>query len=142
MAVNVKGVWLCMKYEIPRILHGGGGAIVNVASDVGLVAVSFGVAPYVASKHAVIGLTRAAALEYATRSIRINAICPGLTDTDMLAPAKENPEFLAKYIDSHIPMKRMASPDEQARAILWLCSPDSSFVTGHALLVDGGIVAK
>ncbi len=143
IAVNLKGVWLCMKYEIPQLLRSGGGTIVNVASDVGLVGAPFGIAPYVASKHGVLGLTRAAALEYATRSIRINAVCPGLTATDMMNYAKENhPTVLAGYIDSHIPMKRAASPEEQASAILWLCSPESSFVTGHALSVDGGILAK
>jgi NAD(P)-dependent dehydrogenase (short-subunit alcohol dehydrogenase family) len=143
MSINLKGVWLSMKYEIPQLLSGGGGVIVNVASDVGLVGAPFGIAPYVASKHGVVGLTRAAALEYATRSIRINAICPGLTDTDMMSYAKQNhPAALASYIESHIPMRRAASPDEQADAILWLCSAESSFVTGHALAVDGGILAK
>lgn len=143
IAVNLKGLWLCMKYEIPQLLRSGGGTIVNVASDVGLVGAPFGIAPYVASKHAVLGLTRAAALEYATCSIRINAICPGLTATDMMNHAKENhPALLASYIDSHIPMKRAGSPEEQACAILWLCSPESSFVTGHALCVDGGILAR
>jgi NAD(P)-dependent dehydrogenase (short-subunit alcohol dehydrogenase family) len=143
MTVNLKGIWLCMKYEIPQILRSGGGAIVNMASDVGLAGASFGIAPYVASKHGVVGLTRAAALEYATRSIRINAICPGLTDTEMLTDTKQNhAASLAHYIDSHIPMKRAASADEQAAAILWLCSSESSFVTGHALAVDGGILAR
>jgi NAD(P)-dependent dehydrogenase (short-subunit alcohol dehydrogenase family) len=143
MTVNLKGVWLCMKHEIPQLLRSGGGVIVNVASDVGLVGAPFGIAPYVASKHGVVGLTRAAALEYATQSIRINAICPALTDTSMITYAKENhPADLASYIDWHIPMKRVASADEQARAILWLCSDESSFVTGHALPVDGGVLAK
>ena len=142
MDVNVKGIWLSMRYEIPLLLQSGGGAIVNMASEFGLVGAPFGIAPYVASKHAIVGLTRAAALEYASRSIRINAICPGLTDTDMLSHAKQNPALLASYIDSHIPMKRVASPDEQARAILWLCSSESSFVTGHALPVEGGTLAQ
>jgi NAD(P)-dependent dehydrogenase (short-subunit alcohol dehydrogenase family) len=142
LTVNLKGVWLCMKHEIPQLLRGGGGAIVNMASDMGLVGAPFGIAPYVASKHGVVGLTRAAALEYASQSIRINAVCPGLTETDMLNPAKRNPQFLARHIESHIPMKRVAGADEQARAILWLCSSDSSFVTGIALPVDGGILAK
>jgi NAD(P)-dependent dehydrogenase (short-subunit alcohol dehydrogenase family) len=143
MAVNLKGVFLCMKHEIPQILRSGGGAIVNMSSDMGLAAAPFGITAYVASKHGVVGLTRAAALEYATQSIRINAICPALTDTAMMSYAKEHhPEFLASYIDSHIPMKRVASPEEQASAILWLCSPESSFVTGHALPVDGGVLVK
>lgn len=143
MSVNLKGMWLCMKYEIPHLLHAGGGTIVNTASDVGLVGSAFGIAPYVASKHGVVGLTRAAALEYATSGIRVNAVCPGLTETDMLAFARDHhSSVLREYIDSHIPMRRMASADEQARAILWLCSSESSFVTGHALSVDGGILAK
>jgi NAD(P)-dependent dehydrogenase (short-subunit alcohol dehydrogenase family) len=143
IAVNLKGVWLCMKYEIPELLRNGGGAIVNMASDVGLVGSAFGIAPYVASKHGVVGLTRAAALEYATQAIRINAVCAGPTDTDMMDYAKRyHPASLESYVNSHIPMKRTASPDEQARAILWLCSPESSYVTGHALAVDGGILAK
>jgi len=142
LTVNLKGVWLCMKYEIPQLLRSGGGTIVNMASDMGLVGAPFGIAPYVASKHGVVGLTRAAALEYASQSIRINAVCPGLTQTDMLNPAKKHPELLARHIDSHIPMKRVASRDEPARAILWLCSSESSFVTGIALPVDGGILAK
>ena len=142
VAVNLKGVWLSMKYEIPHLLSQGG-SIVNVASDVGLVGAAFGIAPYVATKHGVVGLTRAAALEYADKGIRINAICPGLTDTPMLTHAKENhPTELARYVESHIPMRRVGAADEQARAILWLCSPESSFVTGHALAVDGGILAK
>jgi NAD(P)-dependent dehydrogenase (short-subunit alcohol dehydrogenase family) len=143
MTVNLKGVWLCMKYQIPQLLRSGGGAIVNVSSDMGLVAAPFGISAYVASKHGVVGLTRAAALEYAAQSIRINAVCPALTDTDMMSYAKQNhPEHLAMYIDSHIPMKRVSTPDEQAQVILWLCSPASSFITGHALPVDGGVLAK
>jgi NAD(P)-dependent dehydrogenase (short-subunit alcohol dehydrogenase family) len=143
LSVNLKGMWLCMKYEIPHLLRAGGGAIVNTSSDVGFVGSSFGIAPYVASKHGVVGLTRAAALEYAASLIRVNAVCPGLTETDMLAYAREHQsEVLRQYIDSHIPMKRMAQAHEQARAILWLCSDESSFVTGHALAVDGGILAK
>jgi len=143
LAVNLKGVWLSMKYEIPELIRSGGGAIVNVASDVGLAGAAFGISPYVASKHGVVGLTRAAALEYATQSIRINATCPGLTDTDMLTYAKENHSAsLAHYIESHIPMQRAATPDEQASAILWLLSSESSFVTGSAVPVDGGILAR
>ncbi len=143
MSTNLKGVWLCMRYEIPQLLRSGGGAIVNTSSDVGFVGSTFGIAPYVASKHGVVGLTRAAALEYATRSIRVNAICPGLTDTGMIAPAKEHhADVVSQYIDATIPMRRMGSPAEQAQAILWLCSNEASFVTGHALAVDGGILAK
>jgi NAD(P)-dependent dehydrogenase (short-subunit alcohol dehydrogenase family) len=143
IAVNLRGVWLSMKCEIQHMLGNGGGVIVNTASDVGLVGAPFGIGAYVASKHGVIGLTRAAALEYAGQSIRVNAVCPGLTDTDMLTDAKINhPDMLANYLNAHIPMRRPATAIEQAKAILWLCSSDSSFVTGHALVVDGGILAK
>ena len=143
MSINLKGTWLCMKSAIPEMLRGGHGAIVNVSSDVGFVGSTFGIAPYVASKHGVIGLTRAAALEYATQSIRVNAVCPGLSDTDMIALAKEHhPDLVRQYVSSTIPMGRMGAAFEQAAAILWLCSDESSFVTGHALAVDGGILAK
>jgi A-factor type gamma-butyrolactone 1'-reductase (1S-forming) len=143
IAVNLKGVWLCMKYEIPALLRSGGGTIVNMSSEVGLVGSAFGIAPYVASKHGIVGLTRAGALEYAAQRIRINAVCAGPTDTEMMDYArKSDPAALEHYIDSQIPMKRIASPDEQAGAILWLCSAESSFVTGHTLAVDGGTLAK
>ena len=143
MSVNLKGVWLCMKYEILHLLRNGGGAIVNTSSEVGFVGSTFGIAPYVASKHGVVGLTRAAALECATHSIRVNAVCPGLTETNMIAPAlQQHMEFVNQYINTNIPMRRMAAPVEQARAILWLCSDESSFVTGHAVVVEGGILAK
>jgi NAD(P)-dependent dehydrogenase (short-subunit alcohol dehydrogenase family) len=142
LSVNLKGVWLCMKYEIPQLLRGGGGSIVNTSSEFGFAGSTLGVAPYVASKHGVIGLTRTAALEYATRNIRVNAVCPGLTETEMLASAlQDGPGLVRQYIDSHIPMKRMATAAEPAHAILWLCSAESSFVTGHALAVDGGALA-
>ncbi len=140
---NLKGVWLCMKYEIPRMLAGGGGTIVNVASDFGVVGSNLGIAPYVASKHGVIGLTRAAALEYAGAGVRVNAICPSFTETEMLAPAlKREPDNVRRFIGSHIPLQRMAAPEEMAEAVAWLCSGASSFVTGHALMVDGGAVAR
>jgi len=143
LSVNLKGVWLCMKCAIPHLLHTGRGAIVNISSDVGFVGSTFGISPYVASKHGVIGLTRAAALEYATRSIRVNAVCPGLTATGMTAVAQEHhAQLLNQYIDATIPMRRMGRPTEQAGAILWLCSDEAGFVTGHALAVDGGILAK
>jgi NAD(P)-dependent dehydrogenase (short-subunit alcohol dehydrogenase family) len=143
LTVNLKGAWQCMKFAIPIMLRSGRGAIVNVSSDVGFVGSTFGIAPYVASKHGLIGMTRAAALEYASRDIRVNAVCPGLSDTDMIAPAKQHhPEILNQYIASTIPMGRMGTPAEQAAAIVWLCSDDASFVTGHSLVVDGGILAK
>lgn len=143
IAVNLKGVWLCMKHEIPAMLDSGCGAIVNVASDFGIVGSSLGIAPYVASKHGVIGLTRAAALEYAGSGLRVNALCPSFTETEMLAPAlAREPENVRRFIGAHIPLQRMAAPEEMAAAAAWLCSSESSFVTGHALMVDGGAVAR
>ncbi len=141
MGVNLKGVWLCMKAELPPMLEQGRGSIVNVASAAGLVGLRNGSA-YTASKHGVIGLTRAAALEYARRSIRINAVCPGFTNTPMVGSMVElNPRMAETTVNAN-PMKRLGTPDEVAQAILWLCSDDSSFVTGHALSVDGGTVAS
>jgi NAD(P)-dependent dehydrogenase (short-subunit alcohol dehydrogenase family) len=142
-SVNLKGVWLCMKHEIAQLLANGGGTIVNIASDFGVVGSALGIAPYVASKHGVIGLSRAAALEYADKGIRVNAVCPSFTETEMLAPALERePDNVRRFIASHIPLQRMAAPEEIAEAVVWMCSRESSFVTGHALMVDGGAVAR
>ncbi|MFN8375693.1 MAG: SDR family oxidoreductase [Anaerolineae bacterium] len=137
MNVNLKGVWLSMKYELPHIVEGGGGSIVNIASLAGLIGFPYGQI-YSASKHGVLGLTKSAALEYARRGVRVNAVCPGFTDTAMVdkmegAAARSLQANLAVH-----PMKRLGTPDEIAAAILWLCSDDSSFVNGHALAVDGG----
>ncbi len=136
MAVNLRGVWLSMKHEIPAMLAAGGGAIVNVASVGGVVAAP-GIAPYVASKHAVIGLTKAAALDYANAGIRINALAPGATRTaiwEAWLPTPEEQEAVA----SLAPLRRVAEPEEIAPAALWLCSQASSFVTGATIVVDGG----
>jgi NAD(P)-dependent dehydrogenase (short-subunit alcohol dehydrogenase family) len=139
MNVNLKGVWLCMKYEIPHLLDAGGGSIVNIASAAGLVGFRYGSA-YAASKHGVVGLTRSAALEYARKNIRVNAVCPGFTWTPMVeALGETNPKMLQATIGA-IPMKRLGKPEEIAETVLWLCSDESSFVTGHALAVDGGTV--
>lgn len=141
LAVNLKGVWLCMKYEIPAMLRQGGGTIVNIASVAGLVGGS-GTAAYTASKYGVIGLTKAAALEWAPRGIRVNAVCPGFIRTPMLErflgadPAMEGP------LTALEPMGRMGTPEEVAQAVVWLCSDAASFVTGVPLPVDGGWVAK
>ncbi len=139
---NVTGVFLCMKYEIPEMLRTGGGAIINTGSIFSLVGAEFGIAPYVASKHAVLGLTRAAALDYARKGIRVNAICPGITRSQMTAPALEaDPHGFMLNVDRSVPMGRIAEAQEIARAVLWLCS-EASFVTGQALCVDGGWLAK
>jgi NAD(P)-dependent dehydrogenase (short-subunit alcohol dehydrogenase family) len=140
MGVNVKGVWLCMKHELRQMLAQGGGVIVNMASVSGLVG-----APsrpiYAASKHAVIGLTRSAAAEYARAGIRINSLCPGGVKTPVLARALERDGAAEKKLKAAHPMGRLAEPAEIANAALWLCSEQSSFVTGHQLAVDGGLTA-
>jgi NAD(P)-dependent dehydrogenase (short-subunit alcohol dehydrogenase family) len=139
LATNLTGVWLCMKYEIPAMLQHGGGAIVNTASDVGLVG-SVGIAAYVASKHGVVGLTKTAALEYARHGIRVNCVCPGAIRTPMISPVLQDPTRLQQLIASE-PSGRVGEPEEVAAAVLWLCSEAASFVTGHALVVDGGAIA-
>ena len=135
---NLRGVYLCLKHEISLMLKTGSGAIVNMSSIAGLVGLK-GVPAYTASKHGVVGLTKSAALDYAQSNIRVNAICPGLIDTP-LAKRVLTPEELAQVAASQ-PMGRMAKPDEVAEAVLWLCSDSASFVTGHALAVDGGFLA-
>lgn len=141
--INLTGVWLCMKYEIPQMLKQEGGAIVNIASIAGFAAHT-GASPYIASKHGVIGLTKAAALEYAKEGIRINAICPGITDTPLIGNARaEVPAEVKKgFSGETIPMGRIALPEEIAGAAIWLCSNAASFITGHALVIDGGMLAE
>ena len=141
IGVNLKGTWLCKKHEIPRMIESGGGSIVNNASIFGSVGASYG-APYVASNHGVLGLTKTAALEYARQGVRINAICPGYIPTplvDRLASA--NPDHIPDAIRAE-PIGRLGTPEEAAEATAWLCSDRSSFVTGHALAVDGGFLAR
>jgi NAD(P)-dependent dehydrogenase (short-subunit alcohol dehydrogenase family) len=140
IAVNLTGVWLCMKYEIPQMLHQGGGTIVNTASAAGLVG-SRGTSAYVASKHGVVGLTKTAALEYAKQEIRVNCVCPGAIQTPMTERAWSDPERRARVISSE-PVGRIGNPEEIAEAVVWLCSDAASFVTGHAMSVDGGLVAQ
>ena len=132
IATNLKGVWLSMKYEIPRMLRQGGGAIVNIASMAGVIGTP-SASPYTASKHGVVGLTKTAALDYARSGLRINAVCPGITRTPIL---EAMPDFIARR-SATIPMGRLAEPREIADAVLWLCSDGASYVTGHSLLVDG-----
>ncbi len=139
--INLKGVWLCMKYEIPVMLRQGGGAIVNTASVAGLVGFQ-GLPAYCASKGGIIQLTRAAALEYATRGIRVNAVCPGAIRTPMVERVTGGkPEAEAQFTALE-PVGRLGEPEEIAEAVLWLCSDAASFVTGHPMVVDGGFVAQ
>ena len=141
LAINLKGVWLCMKYEIAQMLQQGGGAIVNTASGAGLVGVA-GLSAYVASKHGVVGLTKTAALEYAKAGIRVNAVCPGVIQTPMVARLTSQRPEMAEALVAAEPMGRTGKPEEIAEAVVWLCSEAASFVTGHAMSVDGGYVAR
>ncbi|MBI3799218.1 MAG: SDR family oxidoreductase [Deltaproteobacteria bacterium] len=141
LAINLKGVWLCMKYEITQMLQQGGGAIVNTASGAGLVGV-VGLSAYVASKHGVIGLTKTAALEYAKAGIRVNAVCPGVIQTPMIARLTGSRPDLGEALVAAEPIGRTGKPEEIAEAAVWLCSDAASFVTGHAMSVDGGYVAQ
>jgi NAD(P)-dependent dehydrogenase (short-subunit alcohol dehydrogenase family) len=141
IAVNLKGVWLCMKYEIPQMLKQGKGAIVNNASIAGLVGFQ-NIPAYVASKHGVIGLTKNAALEYAKLSIRVNAVCPGVIKTPMVDRFTGKSKEVEKQFEGMEPVGRLGQPEEVAEAVMWLCSDASSFVTGDALPVDGGWTAQ
>jgi len=141
MNVNVKGVWLCMKYEIPEMIRSGGGAIVNTSSGAGVIGIPQQPV-YSASKHAVLGMTKSAALEYAKSGIRINAIAPGLVETEMLEEVAEDNKQLIESLKSKTPIGRIGDPREIANAVVWLLSDKASFVLGHTLLVDGGIVSR
>ena len=141
MNVNVKGVWLSMKYEIPQMLKNGGGAIVNMSSAAGIIGVPQ-MPIYVASKHAVIGLTKASALEYAKSGIRINTVSPGAIETDMYYQVVGDNKQIREKFSTMQPMSRLGKPDEIANAVAWLLSDKASFVTGHTLLVDGGMVSR
>jgi NAD(P)-dependent dehydrogenase (short-subunit alcohol dehydrogenase family) len=138
LAVNLRGVFLCMRAEIPAMLRQGKGSIVNTASVAGLLGAP-GLLPYVASKHAVVGMTRTAAAEFTAQGIRVNAVCPGLIDTPMLDRLAANlgKERMEAYV-TMTPIRRLADPGEVAQAVVWLCSDESSFVTGSAMTVDGG----
>jgi NAD(P)-dependent dehydrogenase (short-subunit alcohol dehydrogenase family) len=141
MSLNLDSVFLCLRAEIPVMLERGGGAIVNVASGAGLVGFA-GLPAYVASKHGVVGLTRASALEYAAQGIRINCVCPGSTRTPMLEGFMGGDEKVEKMMRNAVPLRRLGRPEEIAAAIVWLCSDAASFVVGHALAVDGGSVIQ
>jgi NAD(P)-dependent dehydrogenase (short-subunit alcohol dehydrogenase family) len=141
IGTNLKGVWLCMRYEIPQMLKQGSGAIVNTASIWGLVGAA-GASAYVASKHGVVGLTRAAALEYAPQGIRINAVNPGTIRTPILDPfIAAMPDFESMMTARH-PIGRIGMPEEVAEAVVWLCSDAASFVVGQNLPVDGGYTVQ
>jgi NAD(P)-dependent dehydrogenase (short-subunit alcohol dehydrogenase family) len=141
IAVNLKGVWLCMRREVPQMLAQGRGAIVNTASIMGLVSTP-GAGAYAASKHGVIGLTKSFALAYAAQGIRVNAICPGYIDTPMVrAPMSQVPDLEQQIVARH-PIGRLGSVEEIAAAVIWLCSDAASFVTGHAMVADGGYIAQ
>ena len=141
IGVNLKGVWACMKHELRQMLKQGGGTIVNCSSVCGLIGIP-GQGDYHASKHGVIGLTRTAAMEYAARGIRINAVCPGTIDTPLVQKILRADPGAMEGILRNQPIGRLGRPDEVADAVLWLCSSGSSLVVGHALAVDGGWTAQ
>lgn len=140
IGINLKGAWLCMKYEILQMLKIGGGSIVNIASGAGLVGLTN--SAYTASKHAVVGLTKSATISYSKEGIRVNAVCPGYVRTPMIESIlQENSEIEPRLGALH-PIGRLGIPEEIAAAVVWLCSEAASFVTGHAMAVDGGYVAQ
>ena len=138
--INLKGVWLCLKYEIQHMRKSGGGAIVNTSSVSGLSG-SRGVSAYVASKHGIVGITKAAALEYARDNVRVNAICPSTIDTSMIARFTGGDNRIKAQFAEGEPIGRLGTPEEVANAVIWLCSEGSSFITGATLAVDGGRLA-
>lgn len=141
VAINLRGVWNCMKYELQQMREQGSGAIVNNSSIAGLSA-SPRRASYGATKHGVLGLTKSAAVEYAAQGIRINAVCPGNIQTPMVTDMIEKGRITMDDMIGDLPIQRIGQPEEIASAVLWLCSPGASFVIGHALVVDGGFTAQ
>ncbi len=139
--INLKGTWLCMKYEIPLMLKQGGGSIVNCSSIAGVIGFP-GIPAYTASKHAVLGLTKTAALEYAKSNLRINAVCPGVIQTPMIDRFTHGEAQALKQLSDGEPVGRVGKPEEIAQAVLFLCSDAASFVTGHPMVVDGGWIAQ
>lgn len=140
IGINLRGVWSCMKYELRQMERQGSGAIVNNAS-IGATRGNPGIASYIASKHGVVGLTRTTALEYVKRGIRVNAVSPGLIDTQIGRDVVSGDAQAYAEMEKGVPMGRAGRPEEIAAAVLWLCSPGASFVVGHALAVDGGASA-
>ena len=141
IGVNLKGVWLCMKYEIPEILKQGKGVIVNCASVAGLVGFA-GLPAYVASKHGIVGLTKTTALECATQGIRVNVVCPGVIQTPMIDRLTGKTKEGIERFKGFEPIGRFGLPEEIANAVVWMCSDEASFVTGHVMAVDGGFTAQ
>jgi NAD(P)-dependent dehydrogenase (short-subunit alcohol dehydrogenase family) len=137
--VNLKSVWLCMKHEITQMLKQGKGAIVNTSSAAGLIAAPSNPA-YPASKHGVVGLTKSTAIEFARRGIRVNCVCPGPTRTGMHDSLMAVAPQIVEMMNTKVPMGRIGEPEEIAAAAIWLCSDEASYITGHALPVDGGLV--
>ena len=138
IGINLRGVWSCMKYELRQMQRQGSGAIINNAS-VGALTGNPGIGSYIASKHGVVGLTRTAALEYIKHGIRVNAVNPGLIDTQIARDVVSGDEQAYAEIEKHVPIGRAGRPEEIASAVLWLCSPGASYVVGHALTLDGGM---
>jgi NAD(P)-dependent dehydrogenase (short-subunit alcohol dehydrogenase family) len=141
LQTNVMGVFWCMKYEIQQMLKHESGAIVNLASIAGLNGIPYA-STYTATKHAVVGLTKSAALDYATKNIRINAVAPGAIRTDIILQQMDFGTYDEKTVTEMFPMKRMGNPQEIANGIAWLCSDESSYVTGHILAIDGGFTSR
>lgn len=141
LAINLRGLWLCLRREIREMLRQGGGAIVNMSSVAGIVGFA-NLPAYVASKHGVLGLTKTAALEYAQKGIRVNAVCPGVIHTEMIDRVTGKDPAVEKQFVGLEPMGRMGTPEEIAGAVVWLCSKSAAFVTGHGLVIDGGLVAQ
>lgn len=139
--MDLSGIWHFMHYEIEQMLKQGGGSIINTSSQGGVTGFP-GQAAYIACKHAVIGLTRTAAIDYAAKKIRVNAVCPGAILTPMAEELIKRNKEVETALLRDIPMGRLGSPDEIAHAVLWLASPGASFVTGHALIADGGFTVK
>jgi NAD(P)-dependent dehydrogenase (short-subunit alcohol dehydrogenase family) len=141
LGINLKGVWLCMKYQIPHMLAQGGGAIVNTSSILGLVGSPMNPA-YTAAKHGVLGVTKAAAIDYAHSGIRVNAVCPGITLTPMIERVIGRDPKVVEAVAAATPMRRGCQPEEIAAAAVWLCSSSASYVTGVGLTVDGGTLTQ
>ena len=141
LAINLTGVFLCLRAEVPAMKAGGGGAVVNTASFSGLVAVPR-IPAYVASKHGVVGLTKAAAVEFGRTGVRVNAVCPGSTRTPMVDGFTGGDSRIEEAMAAVSPMNRLAEPEEIARTVVWLCSDEAAFVNGHSLAVDGGAVIQ